>query len=173
MGEPIILEKCIKNLKEVRLFNGLDEGKLAEVAKLCELVELAEGEFVVKEDQPAAEFYILLAGEISISKKLKLPNIEEVESDERILSRINADGRPPVGETAIVGQSQRMATVRCITDCMFYKIETPAMLELMEKDCEIAAQTYRELSVMLYQRLEAANTDVMKLTAALLFALED
>ena len=173
MSIPIIIEKCVKNLCEVKLFKGLDQKKLTEVAKLCELIELAEGDFVVKEDQPATDFYILLAGEISVSKKLKLPNIEEVESDERILSRMDATGRPPVGETAIVGQTRRMATVRCITDCMFYRIETPAMLKLMNEDHDIAANTYRELSVMLYQRLETASTDVVKLTAALLFALED
>lgn len=173
MSIPIILEKCIKNLREVKLFRGLDGDKLAAVGKLCQLVELTEGEFVVKEGQPAEEFYILLAGEISVSKKLKLPNIEEIESDERILWRMDAAGRPPVGETAIVGHGRRMATVRCITDCMFYKIEAPAMLDLLSRDNEIAATTYRELSSMLYQRLETANTDVVKLTAALVFALED
>ncbi len=173
MSQPIILEKCIKNLREVNLFRGLDDEKLAKVGQLCKLVEFSEGDFLVKEDQPAAEFYILLAGEISISKRLKLPNIEEVESDERILWRMDAAGRPPVGETAIVGQGSRMATVRCITACMFYRIEARAMLDLLSSDCEIAAATYRELSGMLYQRLETANTDVVKLTAALLFALED
>lgn len=173
MGTKIILEKCIKNLREVNLFRGLDDEKLAEVGKLCQLVELKEGEFVVREGQSAQEFYILLSGEISVSKKLKLPNIEEVESDERILSRMDSTGRPPVGETAMMGHSRRMATVRCITDCLFYKIETPAMLDLFSKDSEIAATTYRELSAMLYQRLETANTDVLKLTAALVFALED
>lgn len=157
----------------VMLFADLNREQVEQVAGLLETMRLSAGEVLTVEGEPANDFYILVEGEVSIGKKLRLPALEAVENEDRILSRLNADTTPVVGETALVGSSLRLATVRCITDCRFYCISAPRLQELMQQDRAMGAAVYHRLCEMLYDRLEMANTDVVKLSAALVFALED
>jgi CRP/FNR family cyclic AMP-dependent transcriptional regulator len=157
----------------VMLFAELNRAQVQQVAGLLETMRLPAGEVLTVEGEPASDFYILVEGEVSIGKKLRLPALETVETEDRILTRINAETTPVLGETALVGGGLRLATVRCVTDCRFYCISATRLDELMKSDTTIGAAVYRRLCEMLYDRLESANTDVVKLSAALVFALED
>jgi CRP-like cAMP-binding protein len=157
----------------VMLFADLNREQVKQVARLLETIRLPAGEVLTVEGEPANDFYILVEGEVSIGKKLRMPALETVESEDRILTRINAETTPVLGETALVGGGLRLATVRCTTDCRFYCISATRMMELIADDRTIGAAVYSRLCEMLYDRLESANTDVVKLSAALVFALED
>ena len=50
--------------------------------------------------------------------------------------------------------------------------DTQASL-VLDSDAPTGYAVYRQLSALLYRRLETANTDVVKLSAALVFALEE
>jgi len=171
--EQLNIEKCVRNLQDVRLFCDLDEAQLTEVAKLCELIWMSKRDYVIREGAEARGFYILLKGEVSISKKLALPHLEHVDTEERILTTITSQNHPPLGEAALVGQTERNATVRCASDCAVYRIDSTALRELMARDPLIGYHIFKRLAEMLYGRLESADGDVIKLTAALIYALEE
>ncbi|MBN2080764.1 cyclic nucleotide-binding domain-containing protein [bacterium] len=173
MTEELNIEKCVRNLKDVRLFCDLDEAQLTEVARLCELMWMEKRDYVIREGAEARGFYILLKGEVSISKKLELPHLEHVDTEERILTTITAEHHPPLGEAALVGQTERNATVRCASDCALYRIDSAALRDLMQRDQVIGYHIFQRLAEMLYARLEGADGDVIKLTAALIYALEE
>jgi CRP-like cAMP-binding protein len=146
---------------------------LLEVAKLCELQWKSRGDFIMREGEEPRWFYILLRGEVSISKKLMLPHLAHAPVEDRILSTIPAQGNPPLGEAALVGQAVRNATVRCASACALYCIDSSLLLELAARDAEIGHHMFHRLSEMLYQRLETTSVDVVKLSAALVYALEE
>lgn len=173
MNEAIDPGKCIKNLCQVELFEGLDESQLLAISNLCELQVRLRGDYLMREGEEAHGMYVLLLGEVSVSKKIKLPHLEHSDPEERILSRITAENRPALGETSLIGERLRSATVCCNNDCMFYRIDSLGLLDLCSQDPRIGDHVFQRLSRMLYKRLKQASTDVVKLTAALVYALEE
>ena len=167
------LSEAVECVACVMLFADLNRAQVEQVAALLETMRLPAGEVLAVEGEPANDIYILVDGEVSIGKKLRLPALETVETEDRIITRMNADTTPVLGETALVGNGLRLATVRCVTDCRFYCLSATRLQQLMQADQTIGAAVYRRLCEMLYDRLESANTDVVKLSAALVFALED
>ena len=174
MDKPQLdIDKCAKNLCEVRLFKGLDQPRLNRIAELCEFLCQQSGDCVIQEGTDAYDVFILLTGEVSISKKLKLPHTSGIETTERILNRLTAENFPLLGENALVGSPQRNATVRCTTDCDFYRLDARELKQLMNDDPLIGYTVCEQLCFMLRERLESANSDVVKLSTALVFALEE
>jgi len=56
---------------------------------------------------------------------------------------------------------------------MFYRIESSELLDLCSKDPRIGNHMFLRLSRMLHKRLKQTSIDVVKLTAALVYALEE
>jgi CRP-like cAMP-binding protein len=166
-------DEAIECVSCVALFQDLSQQQIHQVAGLLEVRLKSNGELLTIEGEPAHDMYILCQGEVSVGKKLRLPSLEAVDTEDRILTRIDATTLPVLGETALVGGGLRLATIRCTTDCRFYCLNAARLHGLMAADPTIGAAVYRRLCEMLYERLEWSNTDVVKLSAALVFALED
>lgn len=77
-----------------------------------------------------------------------------------------------LGETALVGGTQRLATMTCLTDCRLLRISAARLSDYLAADCAAGHIVFRNLARLVYRRLEAANTDVVKLSAALVYALQ-
>jgi len=167
------IEKCVRNLRDVNLFRGLDDKRLAAVAEHCEFVEISADEYLIREGAKAEHLYVLLTGEIAVSKQLSLPHLSSLQHTDRILSRLTGEGHPVLGETALLGEPVRRSTVRCTADSALYRIDAEGLRRLTEQDAEIGHRVFAHLSEMLLERLQAANNDVVKLSAALVFALEE
>jgi CRP-like cAMP-binding protein len=86
---------------------------------------------------------------------------------------MTAENYPVLGETSLVGQHTRSATVRCNSPCALYRIEAQPFLELALSDPAIGSAVFRRLSETLYERMESTSADVVKLSAALVYALEE
>lgn len=173
MTEALDIAKCVKNLRDVFLFQDLSDKRLEQVGRLCELLWLERGDNIMHEDSEAGGLYILLRGEVAISKKIKLPHLEAVHGEDRILTRMGAEHYPVLGETALVGQHTRSATVSCSAPCALYRIEAEPFMELALRDPAIGCAVFRRLSQTLYERMETTSGDVVKLSAALVYALEE
>ena len=171
MAEAIDIAKAVKNLSDVFLLQDLDEPQLKQIAQLCDLQWLARGDYIMREDGEADSIYILLRGEVTVSKKLQLPHLEHIHGEDRILTSITADSYPVLGETALVGQDRRSATVRCATGCVLYQFDAAAFFKLLLEDAAIGRAVFRRLCETLYERMETTSADVVKLSAALVYAL--
>lgn len=160
------------SLDAVKLFEGLTPIQLAQVEALCEEFSASAGFVLSEEDAEAHDFYILLEGRVSISKKLRLPDIEALQAEDRTLTVLDASKRPVLGETALVGGTHRLATMTCVTDCRLLRINAQHLTSYLALECAAGQTVFRNLALMVYRRLEAANTDVVKLSAALVYALQ-
>jgi len=162
----------VEQLSRVALFNGLDADRLARIGTISEVIHLAENEILSHEGAEANSFYILLEGQVRISKKLRLLTLEDLEGEDRILTTVTSETLPALGETALLGGAQRVASMRCVTACRLLRIHAFTLRTLMEEDHTIARCVYGNLCEILYWRLESANNDIVKLSAALVYALE-
>jgi len=160
-------------LAGVQLFSGLDGPRLAAIAGLCKPLTMREGDYVIREGEQADSFYILVDGTVAVHKILRLPQFKPLEGEQRVLVRLSGASKPVLGETALVGEAQRRSSVVCTAECRLYRVDAAQMRALIEGDPQTGSQIYSHLSSMLYQRLEQANMDVVKLSAALVFALEE
>jgi CRP/FNR family transcriptional regulator, cyclic AMP receptor protein len=160
-------------LGQVRLFNGLDDARLAQIAELCSVITRPSGKNLIEEGAEANSLYILTEGEVTISKRLALPQLGRAEGTDRILSELSASQHPLLGETALLGHAIRRTSVKLRTDCTLIRIQARELMALMKRDPQIGFHVFRQLSETLLDRLEMANTDIVKLSAALVFALED
>jgi CRP-like cAMP-binding protein len=170
MAEQFDPGKAAGNLAHVELFAELtDEQRLA-VAGLCTLEWHEPTEMLIAEGADAGDMFILLRGEVSVSTRLKLPQLDQPE---RMLRKLDAAATPVLGETALVGGAVRNATVRCVTRCAVYRVQVEGLSGLLGQRPEIGVVIYRHLCKILHQRMLAANQDILKLSTALLFALEE
>lgn len=167
------IERCAEELRHVALFRELDPEQLMRVAKLCTLVQHAPGDQLTVESEDARDIFILCSGEVSISKHLSLPQLRADEKSDRTLTKLGGEAHPMLGEAALLVPSKRRATVTCVTDCTLYIINAQELKQLMEDDPVAGYIVYKRLAYILYDRLELTNSDVVKLSAALIFALED
>lgn len=159
-------------LEAVTLFEGLSDAQIARIEALCELFTAPAGHTLSEEDAEAHDFYILLDGKVSISKKLRLPDLEALQAEDRTLTVLDSARRPVLGETALVGGTHRLATMTCVTECRLVRINAQRLTEYLASDCAAGHSVFRNLALMVYRRLEASNTDVVKLSAALVYALQ-
>jgi CRP/FNR family transcriptional regulator, cyclic AMP receptor protein len=167
------IQRCAEELRHVALFRELDPERLARVAGLCTLVQRAPGDQLAVESDDAHHIFILCSGEVSITKQLSLPQLRTAEKADRTLTKLSGEAHPMLGEAALLVPSKRRATVTCVTDCVLYTIQAKQLKQLMEDDPYAGYIVYKRLAYILYDRLELANNDVVKLSAALVFALED
>jgi signal transduction histidine kinase len=103
------VEDRIKYLSSMDLFQQFTEGDLYEFfAENVSEIEVAAGEVLCREGSKGEDMYILLVGELKISKDNKfITTIKPVEY---------------IGEMALIEAKPRSATVEALTDCTLLKI---------------------------------------------------
>jgi CRP-like cAMP-binding protein len=57
-------------LRNVAIFKDLDEGELARVAEVCRTQEFVSGEYIFKEGEPGNRLYLIVEGEVRISRTI-------------------------------------------------------------------------------------------------------
>jgi signal transduction histidine kinase len=105
----------LEELASVELFSELGVEQLAWVAQVCERRELADAQVLFRDGQKATHFFVLLAGELIVSKR--------IEGREEVLTRHRArpgagdshDGKPQVahrftGELPLLTEGGYLAT---------------------------------------------------------------
>ncbi|ACF13763.1 cyclic nucleotide-binding protein [Chloroherpeton thalassium ATCC 35110] len=160
-------------LKNVPVFIGLPEEKLKKIQEIITEEQYAASEIIIKDGDHGETMYILLDGEVSISKKLTLlPSDDEHDVKDKVLIKLSARHYAIFGEMALFEEkSERSATVGALTHCKVGTINRADFLQLVEKDSELGAITFKNIAIILSERLKKANKDIVKLTTALSLAL--
>jgi len=169
------------SLDELGLFNifrGLSEEKLAKIRDILEVQEFGEGKDVIEDGDEGDTFYLLLKGEVEITKALVMRmSRQEVDQTDKSLIRLSAEphpefGKPCFGEMALFDErSRRSATVTTTQPSTLGVLYHGAFVPLCESDTEIGYRVFRNICTLLCGRLSKANQDVLNLTTALSFVL--
>lgn len=160
-------------LQNVPVFIGLPEEKLRKIQTIISKEKYSASEIIIKDGDHGQSVFILLDGEVAISKKLTLlPSDGEHDLKDKVLIKLSAQDFAIFGEMALFEEkSERSATVSALTDCLVGTIHRADFLRLVDEDSELGSITFKNISIILSERLKKANKDIIKLTTALSLAL--
>ncbi len=169
-----ILKTKHEYLKKVPLFSGLSDTQLKRITAVMTVSNFEAGSYVMREGDDSTEIYILLKGEVEISKSLVLPQwIQSAQKQEKALIRLSEKHHPFFGEMSMFGKdSTRDASILAIKNCQMACLQKETLIEETSRDPEAGTIIYRNIATELAKRLRKANKDILKLTTAFSLALE-
>jgi CRP-like cAMP-binding protein len=139
------LERDVETLRNIPLFAGLPTARLKLIAYTAEVIQFAPGEVIVRQGDAADAVYIIVEGDADVS----------LRSDEGEDIPLNTMGPNTIfGETGVLCQGRRTATVRARDRVVTFKISGKLFLDLLRQSPEIGMQ----VMTVLAQRLERVTT---------------
>jgi CRP-like cAMP-binding protein len=164
----------IEALSQFRLFDGVPDDKLGQIAKLVTVEAVKPGVVVIEDGTIGDTIYLLLEGEVEVTKDLVLKvSKQRINEASKVLNFYSAKHRLIFGEIAMLDEnSRRSATVTAATPCKLGVILIEDFLKLTDKDIEIGYHVFKNMAAQLSEQLKTANEDTLNLTTALSFALQ-
>ena len=160
--------------KLVSLFQGLTEEQIRSVMTLMTISEIKKGEMITREGEHDDSMFILLNGEVEISKSLVLsPLPSNLSIREKALIRLTEKQHAFFGEMALfLKNPERSASIRAIQACTLAVIQKQDLVAFLNNDHFIGSIIYKNIAIELTNRLIKSNRDILKLTTAFSLALE-
>ena len=173
MSNPLI-DQHLTYLKKVTLFKNLDESQIKKIMTIMTLSEIKKNEMITREGEHGDSMFILLKGEVEISKSLFISPLSSAESlQEKALNRLTEDQHSFLGEMALfLDKPERSASIRAVRACTLAVLQKNELLKMLDKDTTIASIIYKNIAAELCKRLIKSNKDILKLTTAFSLALE-
>lgn len=161
-------------LQKIPLFTGLTKEKMEQVRSIMTMRTVTEGSYIIRENEHGSELYILLDGEVEVSRTLLLKVTGSgMDQRDKMLNKLTADDHAFFGEMGLFDEnSERTASVIAKTACYVAVLEQDSFFRLTESDHEIGHIIVRNILKIVNDRLNKTSKDVLKLTTALSLALE-
>ncbi|MFA5832507.1 MAG: cyclic nucleotide-binding domain-containing protein [Bacteroidota bacterium] len=161
-------------LEKIPLFIGLTRIEIEHVRSIMTIRTITEGSFIIKENEQGHEMYILLDGEVEISRTLLLKiSGSGMDHRDKMLNKLTADDYAFFGEMGLFDEkSERSASVIAKTRCTVAVLERDTFFHLTETNKDIGYVIVKNILKIVSDRLDKTNRDVLKLTTALSLALE-
>lgn len=165
----------IQHFRNYPIFKNLNDAELEQVNSIMSFKTFEKGVKIIKDGDKGDRTFILLKGEVEISKPLTLiqPDSGEIGKADKALIRLKEEFYPCVGEMVLFGdESVRSATVTTTKKSEFAIIKKNDFLALAEENNSIGYKVMKNLAEIIGDRLKKANQDILKLTTAFSLALE-
>lgn len=131
-------------LKKIWLFNDLNEEEINSIVKLLKPVKATEGTTIIKENTKGREIYILIDGQVRVSKF--------INGKEEALTFLNPGAI--FGEMAILGNFERSAEIIAHTDVIMFQIDGKKFVDLLDSNPQTGFKIYRKMAITLAKRLK-------------------
>src|SRR5215212_8144906 len=147
-------------LRAVPIFKGLEDGELARVSEVCREQSFTAGEYVFREGEPGNRLYLIIEGEVRISRVVP-------GSGEEALAVLKPGSL--FGEMAVFDRSERSTdcisntTTRCLT------ISRPDFELLLDFNRDIAYKVLWAVVRLLSTRLRSTNDSLRSFLAMSMF----
>lgn len=142
----------ISLLREIDLFDSLSDRALAELIPLTSTIECKPGHVVFNEGDVGDAMYMILSGEVRISKNI--PGVGE-----EALAFLKEGSY--FGEMALVGEQSKRSAAAIVTDrAELAKLERKDFLDLLENDKDIAVEVLWSFVNTLSGRLRESNEKI-------------
>jgi len=161
-------------LKSVSLFEGMNMDQIKVMIGLMKLKQINAGEKITEEGSREDSVFILIEGEVEISKRIVLPLWENENTNQaKSLIRLTGDSHAFFGEMALFQEiPERSASIESLKPCKLAVIEKKDLLQICNNDPRIGSIIFKNIARELTLRLVKANKDILKLTTAFSLALE-
>ncbi|NDY57633.1 cyclic nucleotide-binding domain-containing protein [Desulfovibrio sulfodismutans] len=138
-------------VREIPAFHGLDEQDITRLLDASEILQVASGETIIRENQSDRHLYFLIDGQVGIHKE----NVKLCE-----LRRLGDF----FGEISVIDSKCRSATVTAKRDCLLLRLDMDAVdMNDMQGQSHVLAVIYRAFSEVLADRLRRMNDELLYL----------
>ncbi len=161
-------------LQKIPLFTGLSAEKLEKVKAITSILTFDADSFIIKENEQGDAMFILLDGEVEVSRTLMLKIAGRgMNQKDKLLNKLTGNDYAFFGEMSLFDdESERTASVIAVTKCTTAVLERGSFFQLIESDKEIGYVILKNILKIVSERLNKTTKDVLKLTTALSLALE-
>lgn len=136
-------------LKEVSLFDGMQDKVLSQVFKLGKVENFKAGEPIIQEGQEGGNLHIMINGRAEVSKSGKEPGEKKYLAD---LSRGSI-----FGEMSVFDNAPYSANVKAKEDCSVHVIKGEDFKKFLKKNPEVAYDIFCTLISLISSRLRRTN----------------
>ena len=136
-------------LKEVSLFDGLNDKTLSQIFKLGKVENFKAGDIIIKEGGEGGNLHIMINGRAEVGKSGKEPGSKKYLAD---LSRGSI-----FGEMSVFDDAPYSATVKAKDDCSVHVIEGEDFKKFLKKNPEVAYDVFCTLIKFISSRLRRTN----------------
>jgi CRP/FNR family cyclic AMP-dependent transcriptional regulator len=136
-------------LREVNLFDGLQDKDLSQIFKLGKIKYYKGGETIIEEGQAGGVLYIMINGKAEIIKAGKNPG------DKKFLTEITRGS--VFGEMSVFDEAPCSATVKAAEDSTVHVIQGPDFLKFLKKNPIVAYDVFCTLIKLMSNRLRRTN----------------
>ena len=147
-------------LKKTAIFADLDEGELARVAEICKEQKYTGGQVIFKEGEPGNRFYLIVTGEVRISRNIP-------GSGEEALAVLKPGSC--FGEMAVFDRSERSTDAIANGPVSLMTISRPDFEILLDFNRDRAYKILWSMTRLLSGRLRATNDNLRSLLAISMF----
>jgi CRP-like cAMP-binding protein len=147
-------------LKKTAIFADLDEGELDRVAEICKEQQFRSGQSIFKEGEPGNRFYIILTGDVRISRNIP-------GSGEEALAILSPGAC--FGEMSVFDRSERSTDAIANSPCTLITISRPDFELLLDFNRELAYKILWSMVRLLSSRLRVTNDNLRSLLAMSMF----
>jgi CRP-like cAMP-binding protein len=156
--------------RKIYLFQDLEDREIEQILGLTSPRQFPAGQVIIREGEPGDSMYIMVGGEVEITKQLTLV-LDEDTPKERVMIRLKAEDGVYFGEMSLLENAARSATVTALTDCSLLELSQKDFLKLVREDHAMGVKLLLKLAQLLSQHLRKTDQDVVKLTTALAISL--
>jgi len=160
----------INLFKKISLFQDLKESEVKQVLSLSVPRTFPAGAVIIREDEAGDSMFIMLRGEVEITKRLGLV-LDEETPRERIIIRLKAEEGVCFGEMSLLENEPRSATVTALTECLLMEMGREDFMRLIRENSDMGCKVLLRLAQLLSRYLRKTNQDMVKLTTAMAIAL--
>ena len=148
------VDEIVERLRETPLFAGVDDGPLRELVARGEIVDLAQGETLIRQGEEADALFVVLDGELEVTRQ---------SGDSRIPLAVVGPGSLQ-GEIAALEGGRRLASVAATREAEVLRIPVDALRELLATGPDVALAVVRT-AVSRLRAMEATLREREKLAA--------
>ena len=124
-----------------------------------------KGDVIIEEGKIGDDFYILYKGEVHISRKTPA-------GDKIALADLSSDMNIFFGETALISDDPRTATVQALTDCRCIALSSTKFLAVCDKEPLLGYRVLLKLAQRMAKTIRDTNSDKATLYEALFNEIE-
>lgn len=136
----------LEELKNIKLFAGLNDEALRKIADLCTRKYFKQGSIVFTNYTPASDLYLLEEGNDAIQIEIY------VSDEERIVIHTMSKGEP-FGWSALGAPHIRTAIARCVEDVKVISIDVNNLFKLLDSDHDTGYLVMKNLAEQISSRL--------------------
>jgi CRP-like cAMP-binding protein len=147
-------------LKNVAIFADLDDGELAQVAEICKEQKFKGGQTIFKEGEPGNRFYIIVSGDVRISRDIP-------GSGEEALAILKPGAC--FGEMSVFDRSERSTDAIVNNPALCITISRPDFEMLLDFNRELGYKILWSMVRLLSARLRTTNDNLRSFLAMSMF----